>query len=198
MFGLMASPGRANRPVKALKAFGVAMSKATIIEFVLDAMLQQAELPPDYFQRVEIKKIPIRLQMLLANEVALAVLPEPLMALARARGGEALLTDEHLDMPLTVVCLREELALDPAARQAFLAAYGEAVRRINERPDDYRGLMVETCRIPRALAEDFPVYRYPAPALPTKAEIEAVQQWMRSKGLLKQTIPYRRIAAPAP
>ncbi|MFW5838024.1 MAG: ABC transporter substrate-binding protein, partial [Desulfovibrionaceae bacterium] len=171
MFGLVTSPGRAGRSIESLQAHAVAISKATIIEYVLDSMLRQAELPQSYFQRVEIKKIPIRLQMLLTDEAALSVLPEPLLALARFKGGDTLMTDENLGIPLTVVCLKQGPAMDPEVREPFLAAYAEAVRRINERPGDYRGLMVETCRIPGPLAADFPVYRYPAPALPSRVAV---------------------------
>jgi NitT/TauT family transport system substrate-binding protein len=197
MFGLALSPGRADRAIEALKFFGVAYSKATIIEYILDAMLQKAGLPQNYFQRVEIKKIPIRMQMLLTNEVALAVLPEPLLDLAKSKGAGVLLTDENLNIPLTVVCLKNELALNDATRKAFLAAYGEAVQSINEHPDQYRGLMCETCRIPKTLAATFPVYRYPAPSLPAPDKVAPVQQWMLDKGLMKKRIDYARITAPA-
>ncbi|MDK2956710.1 MAG: NitT/TauT family transport system substrate-binding protein [Desulfovibrionales bacterium] len=197
MFGLATSPARSRRSIDALKAFGVAYSRATVIEYILDAMLQKAGLPQNYFQRVEIKKIPIRMQMLLTDGVALAVLPEPLLDLTKSQGGDVLLTDENLDIPLTVICLKDELALDGATRKAFLAAYGEAVQRINAHPDQYRSLMRETCRIPESLAETFPVYRYPAPSLPAPDKVEAVQQWMLGKKLLKQRIDYARITAPA-
>ena len=134
--------------------------------------------------------MPIRLQMLLTGQIDGALLPEPLLSLARLKGGGTLATAENLDIPLTVLCLHERYFKgDAGACRRFLAAYGEAVLRIKADPESYRPLMAETCRIPKPLVANFPIYPYPMPSLPASAELAEVQEWMMAKGLLKVKVP---------
>jgi NitT/TauT family transport system substrate-binding protein len=189
MFALATAPGK--EAVEPDVPLTVGISKATIIEFLLDRMrMEIASVAALELDKTEIRKIPIRLQMLLSGQIDAALLPEPLASLARSRGAAWLATDESLGIPLTVVCLHERLR---GEFDDFLDAYEEAVERINDRPGDYHALMVETCRIPESLAADFPVYRYPEPDLPTEDAIWRVQQWMLSRGMLNSMLDYGKL-----
>lgn len=183
MFALLRAPG-----LEALDDIpSVGLSKATVIEYLLDAMSGLDAVKDVNFERIEIKKIPIRLQMLLEGQLDSAVLPEPLVALAESKGASVLVTDETLDMPLTVLSLHEKFAGQAAG---FLAAYDEAVTRLNAEPEKYRDLMAKTCRIPKPLAASFPVYTYPTSALPTQADVAPVMDWMIKKGMLDEPLAY--------
>lgn len=168
----------------------VGISTSSIIEYLLDRMRAQKELQGTTFKALEVKQIPIRLQMLLGGQLQAALLPEPLVGLATSKGAALLATDEKLDMPLTVICLHEHKM---EFAKAFMKAYASAVERINKNPEEYRMLMVETCRVPKPLAQSFPVYRFPEPALPEESEIWPVQQWMLTRGLLKSMLDYERL-----
>jgi len=168
----------------------VGISRSSIIEYLLDRMRNQPAGKELELSVVEVKQIPIRLQMLLSGQLQAALLPEPLVSLAVLKGAELLVTDENLDMPLTVVCLHEYKA---ELMDDFMDAYAEAVERINEAPEKYRMLMVETCRVPKPLAESFPVYTFPEPAVPTEREIWPVQQWMLTRGLLQGMLDYETL-----
>jgi NitT/TauT family transport system substrate-binding protein len=147
--------------------------------------------------RTEVKKIPIRLQMLLAGQLDLAVLPEPLVTLAQKSGSKVIVTDETLDIPLTVLCLHDKVkARRPGMVAVFLKAYGVAVFRINSHPEEYRQLMAATCRIPKPLVADYPIPRYPEPWPPEQAAVEAVEQWMIGHGMLKHAFDYNSLIAP--
>lgn len=186
MFGLLRAPQGAPDQTN----LDVGISKASIIEYLLDRMARQPAGSELSLTGVEVKQIPIRLQMLLSGQLQAALLPEPLVSLAVSKGAELLVTDENLDMPLTVICLHEyksDLTDD------FMDAYAEAVARINKNPERYRMLMVETCRVPKPLAGSFPVYRFPEPELPTEQEIWPVQQWMLTRGLLKTMLDYDKL-----
>lgn len=185
MFGLVTAPGK-----EAAKGMSIGISRTTIIEYLLDRMQEKGVLKTLEPERVEVKKIPIRLQMLLAGQLDAALLPEPLLTLAESKGGSVLTTDEDLDMPLTVICLNESSL---PVRKQFLKAYTRAVERINEQPRSFQGVMAETIRIPEPLLASFPVYRYPDPAIPTENDVWRIQQWMLSQGLLDRLIPYESI-----
>ncbi|MFO7594865.1 MAG: ABC transporter substrate-binding protein, partial [Desulfocurvibacter africanus] len=193
MFGLATSPRKAGLTLGALSKNSVGISRATIMELLLQRMEAAYAIPAGALVPLEVKKIPIRMQMLLAGEIDLALLPEPLLSLAESKGGTVLATDQNLAMPLTVLCLADRLAADRATLDSFLAVYREALRRIAAEPEKYRGLMAETGRIPPELRDSFPMYRYPDPRLPTSQEIKDVQDWMLAKGLLAQPIQYARL-----
>lgn len=199
MFAVTTSPGNAALSIRDLAGKSVGISATTIIEYLLDRILDAEGLPRDHFQRVEVKKVPIRLQMLATGQLDLALLPEPLASLAVFQGGAIVATAERLDMPLTVLCLERGWFEGRAEEyKAFLDAYAEAVELLRENPEHYRELMAETCRIPPPLVDRFPVYRYPAPALPTADEVGAVQAWMIEHGLLAAPVPLDRVIPSLP
>jgi NitT/TauT family transport system substrate-binding protein len=198
MFGIALSPAGRDRDLAAMQGRSLALSKSTVMEFLADKLEKDFGVKPSYFNQLEVKKMPIRLQMLLTDQVDSALLPEPLLSLARLKGGNVLATAEDLNLPLTVLCLHKRyFENNSAAYSKFLAAYGEAVRRLAADPERYRPLMAETCRIPKPLVSRFPVYPFPAPALPAQAELNEVQDWMIAKGLLKERVPDAAALPPA-
>lgn len=197
MFGIARSPANQDRPLKEMEGTSLGYSRSTIMEYLADKISEKMGLPEDYFSRVEIKKMPIRLQMLMTDQVDSALLPEPLLTLAEFKGGSVLVTAENLNMPLTVLCLHRQFfdgGADVYIR--FLTAYKEAVRRLAKTPEAYRQLMAETCRIPKPLVDRFPIYPYPAPELPSASELDDVQRWMLEKGLLKEAVPHELVLSP--
>ena len=190
MFGIALSPESKDRDLAGMKGSRLGLSKSTIMEFLADKLEDHLGVNRGHFAQVEIKKMPIRLQMLLTSQIDGALLPEPLLSLARLKGGATLATAEDLDIPLTVLCLHEQYFKDHGADyKRFIAAYKDAVQAIRDNPENYRQLMAETCRIPKPLVADFPIYPYPAPSLPTAVELAEVQEWMLAKGLLKMSVP---------
>ena len=197
MFGIALSPANMGKELPDMRGKTLALSKSTIMEYLADKLADQMQVGRDYLSQVEIKKMPIRLQMLLTDQVDAALLPEPLLSLARLKGGSVLTTAEILDMPLTVLCLHEDYFKKSGdGFKRFIAGYREAVERLADNPEDYRQLMAETCRIPGPLVAEFPVYPFPEPALPTPAELDDVQAWMLEKGLIQVRIAHATALSP--
>ncbi len=188
MFGLMLSP---ELPVEREKGkITVAISKASIIEYLLDHLKQLPETHKMQLEEVEIKRMPLRLQMLLTGKIDAALLPEPLASLAEFRGARLVVTDQMLDMPLTVLNIHADKR---HLAESFVKAYTKSVNTLNQTPEKYRTLMTKTCRIPENLVDNFPMYRYPEPRIPTKAEVQQVQDWMMKKGLLHESISHQSL-----
>lgn len=197
MFGIATSPSLKSAALADLKGATIGYSKATIMEFLLDAMLERQGLGRDYFKRVEVKKVPIRMQMLTQSQLDCALLPEPLLSLVKFKGGGLAITAEDLDIPLTILGLDRKFFADGGeAYHKFTAAYAKAVAALAERPEDFRALMGRTCRVPPPLLPRFPVYAFPQPELPGESEVSMVVNWMRSAGMLKGDISYTEIVAP--
>lgn len=197
MFGIGLSPQAKDKQLGDLEGAKLGLSKSTIMEYLADKIELQLGVGTGHFERVEIKKMPIRLQMLMTGQIDAALLPEPLLSLAMLKGGGVLTTADDLDIPLTVLCLHRKYFDEGADAYArFIAAYREAVERLRDNSEHYRSLMAQTCRIPKPLVAEFPIYRFPAPALPSEAELNAVQEWMISKGLLKEPVPHQLVLSP--
>jgi len=197
MFGIALSPALSGATLEEMQGRKLGLSKSTIMEFLADKMERNLGVQSGYFSRVEVKKMPIRFQMLMSDQLDMALLPEPLLSLARLQGGGVLALADNLDLPLTVLCLHRRYFDDDAkSYQAFVAAYRQAVKRLAASPESYRQLMAETCRIPKPLVDKFPVYPYPEPDLPSSAELADVQEWMIRLGLLKAAIPDEQILPP--
>jgi len=188
MFGLMLSPELPGAREEG--KITVAISKASIIEYLLDHLKQLPETGMMQFEEVEIKRMPLRLQMLLTGKIDAALLPEPLASLAESKGARLVVTDQKLDMPLTVLNIHTDKR---HLAGPFIKAYTQSVNTLNQNPEKYRMLMTKTCRIPGNLVDDFPMYQYPAPRIPTRIEVQQVQDWMVKKGLLHQPIPYQSL-----
>lgn len=197
MFGIAQSPANDSKSLAAMKGARLGLSKSTIMEYLADRIESKLGVESGYFSQVEIKKMPIRLQMLLTDQIDAAMLPEPLLSLAKMKKGGVLTTAEDLDMPLTVLCLHRKYFKEGAESYIrFITAYKEAVKRLTDTPESYRQLMAETCRIPKPLVAEFPIYPYPMPTLPTDEELNEVQAWMRDKGMLKEPVPHELVLSP--
>jgi NitT/TauT family transport system substrate-binding protein len=184
MFGVVAAPGSGIAEAAGLAGREVAISRATVIEYLLDRLLTARGLEPASVSKLDIKKIPIRLQMLLEGQVAAALLPEPLLTLAESKGGRVLLDDRVLDTSETVVALtRKALEGDPGLAPRFRTAYAQAVESINNDPERYKDLLVARTQFPLPVKDRFRVPVFPAVRPPAAADLDAVQDWLAANGM---------------
>ncbi|MFH1137123.1 MAG: ABC transporter substrate-binding protein [Pseudomonadota bacterium] len=186
MFGLAVSEKSGITDLAGMKGKKTAISRATVIEYVLDSILAAEGFDADYVVKEEIKKIPIRLQMLLANQVDAALLPEPLLSLAELKGAKVVADDRLADMTLTVIALDRSLReKTPDVTARFAAAYKEAVRRINAAPDKYLGLLVAKTSFPKPLEKTYEMPIFPAWSQPSARDVDHVQDWLARNGIIK-------------
>jgi len=189
-FGFAVSGASGIRALSDLKQTLVAVSTATIVDFMRDRFIKDAKLPHDALVTSNIPQMPIRMQMLAAGKIASAVLPEPLLSLAEKRGARVLWDDRSLDEVLAVIAVSPAWAGEGNGRvNAFRAALAEAVKRVNANPEKYQRMLRDKKLLPRG-AED--CYRIPEMdtrqipcALPTQKHLESYAEWMRREGLLK-------------
>lgn len=191
MFGIVAAPGSDIKTLTQLKGQAVAISRATVIEYLLEQMLKSQGLPENYVVKQEIKKIPIRMQMVLGGQVPAAVLPEPLLTLAESKGARVIADDRELNLVETVVALRQaRLAADRELVGRFVSAYRKVVERINHNPEAYKTLLTERTRFPKIIQERFTMPRFPHVAVPSQKDVDDVQDWLTATGILEKRLPY--------
>lgn len=200
-FGLAVSPQAAERitGLKDLNEMPSAMSSATIIDYLLDRMKETENLAPGALKNLEVKQIPIRLQMLMSGKIETAMLPEPLVSVVEAKGGRVIWDDRNLDEALAVVALKKDYVNDETVK-AFRGAVAQAARLIESEPDKYRAVMVEKRLLPQPVAVNYKMVRFSLfetedglPPLPTEADVARVGEWMMKKGMIKAVPAYHDV-----
>lgn len=203
-FALAVSPKRAGelKSLADMKGADTAMSGATIIDYLLWRMSGQENLPEGWLNMQEVRQIPVRLQMLLGGMTDSALLPEPLATMVETKGARTVWDDTGLDEPLAVIALRAPY-LKPEVVKPFRAALRDAARRIDADPEKYRALMVEKGLLPKPAAASYNMVRFDLfgtpdgmPPLPTREDMERVEGWMSSRGMLKNAPAYEEIIFP--
>jgi NitT/TauT family transport system substrate-binding protein len=190
-FAILASPNSNISSVEDLEGKKIAISRNTIIEWVTDALLGGVNT-----SKIEEKRVPLRLQMLLADEVDAATLAEPLASYAIHMGAPLLISDSMLDETIshTVIVFRGDFIQEyPESVDKFLDAYDEAVDRINANPENYRALVVEIAKVPEEIAGSYRMATYMKAQPYPSDKFEAVLSWMQSKDLVTREILYEDV-----
>lgn len=190
-FAIVASPGSNINSIEDLEGKKIAISSNTIIEYLTDTLLGDV-----HADKVEVKKVPIRMQMLLDNEVDAATLPEPLASYAIFKGAKLIISDDMLTRSVSqtvIVFSADFIKENPESVDKFLDAYGEAVERINSDPESYRALLVEKIRIPEEIAGSYKMATYLQPQPYPREKFEEVLNWMQNKDLVQRDISYEDI-----
>ncbi|OMQ06120.1 thiamine biosynthesis protein [Lawsonia intracellularis] len=193
-FGIAVSQKSSIQSPNDLKNTPIAISKATIIEFLASRLLQKAHLPPTSCPLTDINRIALRTQLLMSNKIEAALLVEPLLSLAESNGSKVILDDKGLNLVFAVIALRKEVLSDNIA-QSFRNALLEAAKRINANPDTYRTLMVNKDLLPQDVVMTFamPFFDIEKEPLPNSADIETFANWMISSKLLQTSPSYEEI-----
>lgn len=197
IFAILAAPKSGITAIIDLKNKEIAVSSATIIEYVTDRLLESKGFAPDEIRKIEVKQMPIRMQMLIAGSVQAATLPEPLASIAEGKGARKLLTDGSAGDSLsqTVIVFRTDVLESRKSEIAALfRAYRSGVEAINSNPEKYRSLFAEKGRIPPFMKENYPIPAYPLPAPFDKALYEPVIKWLTAKNLVEY-IPYENMVS---
>lgn len=178
-----------------LKGVAVGTSSATIQEYVLDGMMAEAGLTDKDFKVEEVKKVPVRFELLMAGKLKAAALPEPFVALAQ-QGGAKVVGDDtqaRANLSQTVLIFSDAYLAKQGGQEAataVLEAWDVAVGNINIDPAEFRTTLVDKARLPEVLADSYTVNTYPTAAPPTQEQVDSVLTWMKAKGYLKADVGY--------
>jgi len=185
-YGVAVSPKSNIQSMKELEGKNIAVSLNTIIHYFADWSAKQAGLGQNALALVPVPKMPVRLEMLLSDQIAAAVLPEPFLTAAKLRGAKILVSSDDSGLEAGVLAFPPSvIAKNAAAIQRLYRAYWEAAQRINARPDQYRQVLIDSLSFPEEAARAFVFPNYVKPRLPSQAGIESAEAWLLSKGLVK-------------
>lgn len=202
-FAIVAAPGSKETSLATLsKPIKVGTSSATIQEYVLDGLAAEAG-ATDKVSKEEVKKVPVRFELLMQGKLQAAALPEPFVSLAEQSGAKVLADDTKSakNLSQTILLFSDKFLTQPAGSvtgEAVLIAWDRAVDDINADPDSFRPILVEKARLPKPLEGIYKVNTYPKSQAPSTADVDAVVKWMKDKGYLKTDISYEDLTLVLP
>jgi NitT/TauT family transport system substrate-binding protein len=196
MFAVLAAPQSSNKGLEEIAKAGIATSTNTISEYLITRLLQQGKISKEKINFIDVKNIPIRLQMLLSNQVPAALLPEPLASLAETKGAKSLLDDKGRGLSATVLAFNEKfLRSHPQAVKSFQTAVDKASDYINKYPQEVRAIMNRECKIPEPFKDAFPIPKFPILAVPSQKQVADVYNWLQEKKIITKNMTYKDMVA---
>lgn len=191
-FAILAAPNSKITSVVELKGKAIGISSNSVIEYVTDGLLKAGGLDPSAVEKTVIAKIPLRLEMLLSNQIDAIVVPDPHVSYAVSKGARIIAEDtagQNLSQSV-IVMKASVLTENKDAATRFYKAYKKAVEEINKNPTQYKDLLVTAANIPQEIAKDYKVQHYPLPQLPAETDVSALLKWLDQKALLKAPVVY--------
>lgn len=196
-FLVVSSPGGSIREAKDLEGARIGISENTMMEYLVVSYLTDLGVDVSKVNLINIPKLTLRLDAVIeGNDLDAAILPDPLAIEAVNRGCITVIDDTQLEKNYSqsVVTLSREIIEEyPEAAAAFVAAYDEAIEKINEDPAAFDELFCEKANVAEALQGEYTVPHYTPACLPTEEEVASLQTWMVSKGLLETEYKYEDI-----
>lgn len=169
-----------------LKGKKLAVSRNTIIDFCTDLVLQKANIPEDEIDRVEINKIPLRLEMLRNGKIDATMLPDPFATIALQDGNRSIIDIHEMVVHITGIAFHEEVIEQKnEAIKGFYRAYNEAVNLLNTQPaSNFHDLLISEIGFPEELVSSIQLPTYSMAHIPVDSDLEKVAAWLKSKELV--------------
>ncbi len=192
-FAIVASSNSDIKGVQDLKGKSIGISNNSIIEYVTDGLLKQGGVDPAETKKTTVAKLPVRVEMLLSNQIDAIVVPDPQITYLVSKGAKIIAEDSQGENLSQSVILMKADALNTKTQAItnFYKAYAKAVEDINQTPDQYKDLLVKHVNVPESVVEIYQVQHYSKPQLPGENEFNNVISWLKDKSLLKNEVPYQ-------
>ena len=192
-FGIQAGPDSGITSLSQLAGVPVGVGTNTILEYVMDVLMERVGLSNEQIVTSELQKLPVRFQAMISGEVKAAALPASLLALGEASGAITLADDttgENISQ--SVMAVRNDWLSGEGAQASvtFKQIWDGCARDINADPEKYRELLVKNANLSDAVAATYPISEYPLCQFPTNDMVDPVMQWMEGKGYLTKDLVY--------
>ena len=197
MFGLLASPVSSIKTLNDIKDEQIAISRGSIIDFFLDQIIISKNISPEKINKIEVKAIPVRYQMLISGSVKLALLPEPLVSKAIKDGAKLIADDRGLDTTATIIMFKNDFLKQSSPRmEKFLTAYNNSVKTINSNPEKFKDVMVSKLRLPADIKDSYKAPIFNEAALPAEKDVMLVYSWMKKNDMISIPVEYQKLIRP--
>lgn len=188
--GVLVRPDSGIKSIAELKGRKVGNSSNTVLEFIMDELLAKEGLTKADTVHEEIKKLPVRFEMLTSGQIDAAVVPWTFFEIGKKAGMTPLADHEQTDnLTATILVFSEKFLSQEGADTTItktLNAWNQAVDVINKEPAAQLELLAEKTKLPEQLAKVYPVREYPYTAAPSTELFGAVVNWMHERGYIAE------------
>ena len=170
-----------------LRGKHIGLSSNTLIEYATERALVDATGKPLSYTRIEVQKIPIRLEMLSSGELDAAILPEPFASTGQALGLHAIEVPGGLTQGITGLLFQNKVLGRSDDLRAFVAGYNEAVSFMQSHPRSaWIGALGKLLGITKQQAEQIQLPDYQPVTAPSPEALQPILSWMKEKKLVPQ------------
>ncbi len=170
-----------------LRGKHIGLSSNTLIEYATERALVDATGKPFSYTRVEVQKIPIRLEMLRSGELDAAILPEPFASTGQALGLHAIEVPGGLTQGITGLLFQNKVFERSDDLRAFVAGYDQAVSFMQSHPRSaWIGALGKLLGITKQQAEQIQLPDYQPVTAPSPEALQPILSWMKEKKLVPQ------------
>ncbi len=187
-FLIMAGKESGVENLEGLKGKKIAVSQNTVIDFCVDMALASAGLTESDVEKVEINKIPLRMEMMRNNKIDATGLPDPLGLIAGSEGCKTLATMDEVGYTVTGIVFTQKAIDNKSAEiRKMYAAYNDGVAYLRAHSiEDIKDILVKEMGFPEALVMQAktPVYTDAQAPTDSDKDVVAVVEWLSRKGLI--------------
>lgn len=187
-FGIMVGPKSQVNNLGDLAKTPIGVGSGTMLEYVMDKLMLDAGIAKEDIKKEELKKLPVRFQMVMQGEVEAGVFPASLLALGQSQGAKVIADDTSGDnLSQSIMAFRTEFANTDSGKaiiEKLSAAWDTSVDGINSEPEAQRALMLANAKLPDNLKDTYPVPTYPKAQKPDAKLVESVLDWMKEKSYI--------------
>ena len=151
----------------------VGLMEVSVVNYLADRYLKAYNM-----EKVFINEMPVRMQMLLAGELDMAILPEPMASTAQLKGLEKRIygvTEEFT--PNAMIFTKESIASREEAVAAFHEAYNKAVEEILANEEVAKDILIQQLELDEKVKELMVLPTYHTTRIPSEEFVEEVRLW---------------------
>lgn len=203
IFSFISSPTAGIKSIADLKGKKVGLSSNTVIEYATDKLLTEATLSPSDVTKVEVQKIPLRLEMIAKGELDAAVLPQPFAQIALDRGLTEIpgvLGVGEGQLHITALAVHSTNTKDKQqALSKLVMGYNKAVDYLNNNEiAKWVSIAAKELKVEPSVVERMSFGLFMPASSPQVQDVEAVAKWLQGKGLIPTTYTGNEAIMPLP
>ncbi len=195
---ILAGPSSGISSAQDLKGVEIAISDATVIDYITDRLLAAEGLSPADIKTIAIPNIRDRMAALSDGTIKAATIPDPAAASAMAAGATVIVSDAaHPEYGNSVVSFDADFVQQhPDAVRGFLRAWEKAVAEINADKSAWDEIMTTNKLLSEQLIGKYTLPNFPTASVPSEAQFRDVNDWAKDNGLVSRDLPYAESVKP--
>ncbi|MGB3366241.1 MAG: ABC transporter substrate-binding protein [Acidaminobacteraceae bacterium] len=173
----------------------VGISENTIIEYYVDKIMASNNIDKGVVKKEIIPQIPVRLQMLEAGKLDMALLPDPLATLSTVNGGLVLANSSDYGENIGAFVFTDKfISENGQAIKKFAIAYDKAAKFIDENENkEYIDYLISDLGFPEPVRQTLELVKFGELKIHDTETFNEVLVWLKDKKLLETEILYKDV-----